>query len=209
MSSWAIIIARYNEKLGWAVPWAPWVHIYNKGEWLPEWGDSQVPLPNLGREGHTFYHYLTEHYDHLPDWMFFLQGYPFDHCPSIQTHLEKALQGRFVEGDQGFAFLSNQIITCSLHGCAYHSGLDLRKVWNHLFPGEKDPGPFTFGTGGQILVSRDCVKKRPRSFYAKVAELLSHQVCPREGFVIERFSGLIFSPTKSSSETNRETKESN
>jgi hypothetical protein len=193
MSSLAIIIARYKEKVGWALPWAPWVQIYNKGEWLPEWGERQVSLPNVGREGHTFYHYIAEHYEHLPDWIFFLQGYPFDHCPCLQTHLENALQGRFVEDKPGFAFLSQYMITCSLDGCAFHDGLDLRNVWNRLFPGKDEPGPFVFGAGGQMMVSRECIKKRPRSFYAKVAEMLSHEICPPEGNVIERFPGLIFS----------------
>ena len=36
--------------------------------------DNCIPLPNVGREGHSFVHHILEHYDALPDITLFLNG---------------------------------------------------------------------------------------------------------------------------------------
>ncbi|MBH73934.1 MAG: hypothetical protein CMM57_09815 [Rhodospirillaceae bacterium] len=42
-----------------------------------------MPLNNVGREGHTYYKYICDNYEKLPEYTFFLQGYPFDHSGNI------------------------------------------------------------------------------------------------------------------------------
>jgi hypothetical protein len=45
-----------------------------------EVGNSLYRLPNVGREGHTYLHYIVQHYNSLPEHVVFLQGDPFDHA---------------------------------------------------------------------------------------------------------------------------------
>ena len=48
-----------------------------------------------------------------------------------------------------------------------------------------------FGAGAQFIVSKKNILKHPKSFYLKIVKLLEYDVNPPEGFVIERFHGLI------------------
>ena len=65
-----IVVARYNEDVEWTRRY-PNVIIYNKGEKL-EGFDNVVELPNVGREGHTYYKHITDNYDNLCDHTIFL-----------------------------------------------------------------------------------------------------------------------------------------
>lgn len=40
--------------------------------------------PNIGYECPAYMQFILDHYDHLPDVMFFLHGYPFEHCARLQ-----------------------------------------------------------------------------------------------------------------------------
>jgi hypothetical protein len=53
--------------------------------------------------------------------------------------------------------------------------------------------PFDFGPGAQFIVSRKQILKRPREFYLNIVKILENNVCPIEGYCIERFQKLIFS----------------
>ena len=184
-----IIIARYNENIEWASQFDN-VIIYNKGE--PIVGDNVIPLDNVGREGHTYYTHIYNNYDNLDDYTIFLQGRPFDHSPNIIKniqHYNKLITLHEMSID--FAFLSEWIISCDLvGGCRYHPNLPLMPVYNTLF-GEIDNKEFKFGAGAQFIVSKEQILKHPREFYLKIVQLLENHINPIEGFVIERFHGLI------------------
>lgn len=79
------IIARYNEDISWTRYLQGSITIYNKG--LPNIISPHaiVQLPNIGREGHTYLHHITESYNTLQEGTsyIFLQGDPFPHSPFI------------------------------------------------------------------------------------------------------------------------------
>ena len=83
-NSICVVIARYRENLDWIknIPDKFNVIIYNKGEPLPSEYKS-ILLENVGREGHTYYKYIYDNYENLPNHVIFLQGYPFDHSPNL------------------------------------------------------------------------------------------------------------------------------
>lgn len=56
---------------------------------------------------------------------------------------------------------------------------------------------FRFGTGAQMIVSRESILQHSKEFYQTIVDMLSYSVNPIEGFVIERFWGLIFDRTHS------------
>jgi hypothetical protein len=66
-----IVVARYKEDVSWLDGYR-YVKIYNK-----DCGDNL--LPNIGRESHTYLHYIIENYYNLPEIVFFTQGKIYDH----------------------------------------------------------------------------------------------------------------------------------
>ena len=185
-----IIVAKYNEDIEWTKKFEN-VIIYNKGKKLDD-SYNYVNLDNVGREGHTYYKYICDNYENLPEYMIFLQGRPFDHSPNIIKNINKYIKSPDLDVD--FEFLSERILQCKLSGCRHHNGLPLKKIYNKLFDEKREDMEFIFGAGAQFIVSKKTVLKRPKEFYSKIVELLSHNRTPIEGYVIERFHKLIFNP---------------
>lgn len=184
-----IVVSRYSENLEWTkmLPNSD-VIIYNKGPFLA----GTIPLPNVGREGHTFYKYIYDNYDNLDNYTAFLQGNPFDHSRNII----KKLISYLVYADKMDITVENlcdKIITCNVDYCKHHPGLPIRWVFEHLFEiSPKHKFEFEFGSGGQFIVSRNQIHKRPKEFYLKIINLLKNERNPIEGYVIERLHMLVF-----------------
>ena len=178
-----IIVSRYKENIEWTKELDN-VIIYNKGDNLDE-SYNVIHLKNVGREGHTFYTYIYENYDNLSNHTVFLQGNPFDHCPDVIEKIKK-------DANHEFCFLSNWIIDCNLSGCGYDENLPLITVYETLFKIKKENMEFKFGAGGQFIVSKTQILKRPKDFYLQIVKMLENDINPIEGFVIERFHSLIF-----------------
>ena len=185
-----IIVAKYNEDIEWTKKFEN-VIIYNKGKKLDD-SYNYVNLDNVGREGHTYYKYICDNYENLPEYMIFLQGRPFDHSPNIIKNINKYINSEDLDID--FEFLSEKILECKVSGCRYHKGIPVKKIYNELFDEREEDLKFSFGAGAQFIVSKKAVLKRSKEFYSKIVELLSHNRDPIEGYVIERFHKLIFNP---------------
>jgi hypothetical protein len=186
-----IIIARYNENIDWSKQFDN-VIIYNKGHVLNLF--NEININNVGREGHTYYKYLYENYDSLDDYTMFLQGNPFDHTFEIITKIKNIRQQILSNTyNEKLHFLSDKIFNCSINGCIHHKGLPLIETYFNLFNCQPDKNlMFLFGAGAQFIVSKEQIHKRPRDFYLKIVNILEYSINPIEGFVIERFHGLIF-----------------
>lgn len=91
-----------------------------------------------------------------------------------------------------FTYMSDHIIQSNLSGCWCHKGLPLIETYERLFGERKSNMEITFGAGAQFIVSKKRILCRPKSFYAKIVEMLQDEVNPIEGFVIERFHKIIF-----------------
>jgi hypothetical protein len=188
-----IVVARYNENIEWTKQFQN-VIIYNKGEDLPEEYANVTPLDNVGREGHTYYKYICDNYDNLADHTIFLQGNPFDHSPNILDKINEYANHKELKIQ--FEFLTRLVLSITLDHCPYHLGpLPLAEVYEKVFHIKRRDSPlqrFTFGGGAQFIVSKQSILKRPRSFYLNIVKLLEYDINPIEGFVIERFHGIIF-----------------
>lgn len=186
--NFCIVVARYNEHLEWTRQFSN-IIIYNKGEPLSD-DFNQKCLINVGREGHTYYKHIYDNYDNLTDYTIFLQGNPFDHSPNIISNLNKYVNNIDLSID--FEFLSEHILDCNLSDCPYHNGLPLIDTYEKIFGERKEYMEFKFGAGAQFIVSKKQILQKPKEFYLKIIEMLENNINPIEGFVIERFHGLIF-----------------
>ena len=191
-----IVVARYNEDITWVYPYMGKedvnVIVYNKG--TPLHCPNEICLENVGREGHTFYKYIYDNYDNLHPYTIFLQGNPFDHSPNIIENINNLIKDKKYIND--FMFLSENIIHCNLTGCYNHYGIPLKDVYEKIFGERKEEMGFTFGAGAQFVVSKKQILQRPKEFYLKIIDLLKYDISPIEGYVIERFHQLIFTPMK-------------
>lgn len=187
-----IIVSWYNENIEWTEQFSD-VIIYNKGEPLNDSKYNEIILKNVGREGHTFYHHIVDNYDNLDDYQIFLQGNPFDHYSNILFFLNQIKIEQIFPHD--FFFLSDEMLICNLNGCKYHANLPIKYIYKELFENPKtfDMFEFAFGCGGQFIVSKRCILKKPKSFYEKIVKMLEYDNCPIEGYIIERLNGVIFS----------------
>jgi hypothetical protein len=182
-----LVVARYREDLRWLrrVPGNVCVTVYDKG------GDASgaLPLPNAGREAHTYLHHIVERYDDLAETTVFCQGKPFDHVPGFHKDL------RTLAGEEapvpGFRWLGFIIDREDPAGGLFRvwgknedgRGLDLdgffRALWEMPLPPE-----MLFYPGAHFAVSRSQVRSQPLAWYRKALEV--SQTFPDAAHCFER-----------------------
>jgi hypothetical protein len=198
-----IVIAKYNEDITWAKELKEAI-IYNKNDTsnignIDDKNDTinektmVIPLPNVGREGHTYYKYIYDNYEDLSDYTMFLQGHPFDHYSNINNQFFEDIRQKIKKGKlKNFTPLGN-VLYCNINHCKYHpEPLPIKQVYKKIF--NKNAFPymkFKFVQGAQFIVSKKQILKRPKAFYLKIVKMLENDKNPIEGFVIERFHKLI------------------
>lgn len=188
-----IIVARFRENIDWTKNLDN-VIIYNKGNDISNY--NTIKLPNVGREGHTYYTHIYNNYYNLDDYTIFLQGNPFDHSPNILDNIDFLTNNidLLKENNVSFMHLTETNLFTNLNGCKHHKEIPMRTVYKKVFGNKKEPeGDFIFGAGAQFMVSKEQIYKHPPEFYLNIIKILDYSINPIEGFVIERLHGLIFS----------------
>lgn len=170
-----LVVARHREDLRWLrrVPGRFTVTVYDKG------GHAQAghPLPNLGREAHTYLHHLLTRYDELADLTVFAQGRPFDHVSDFHRVLrELAAGGRRAAEFEWLGFIIDwddaegshlfQNWTKNPDRHPLPMGTFFRSLWH-----EPAPGRVVFYPGAHFIASRELIRRRPRSFYERALAL--------------------------------------
>jgi hypothetical protein len=86
-----IVVARYNENLDWLKKIKKSkdikITVYNKGK--DDIDVPFIPLPNIGRESHTYLYHIINNYDNLADQTIFCQGDPILHAPDFINLINK------------------------------------------------------------------------------------------------------------------------
>jgi hypothetical protein len=193
-----LVVARCHEPVLWLrrVPEAFSVRLYNKGEALPPGRVTAAPLPNTGREAHTYLTHLVENYDRLAEVTVFAQGHPFDHASDFHAVLRGIAAGRRPE--EGFEWLGFIVDTDDPRGRRLfvnwsknpeHEELPLDETFRALF-GEEPPPLFHFHVGAQFAVSRGRVRGRPRAFYERALALSAGH--PLAAHCFERMWDRVF-----------------
>lgn len=87
-----LVVAKYKEDVAWLESVQGWkTHLYDKlgDPDTANLADHYEVLPNVGKESHTYCHYILKHYHNLPDVVVFAQGHPFDHSPRFLEILQQ------------------------------------------------------------------------------------------------------------------------
>lgn len=160
-----VVVAKYQESIDWLAGLDCEAVVYDKSA---DPARGSIPLPNVGREAHTYAHHICENWDRLPDLTVFSQGNPFVHAGP--AFLERVR--RLPDGSQ-FVDLVGHFIGCDPAGLPHHPGLPIAAVWERLLPGELMPELFTFGTGAIFAASREAIRRRPLAWWQALRDFLA------------------------------------
>lgn len=172
-----IILSRFNEDVSWLDNLTNIVFLYDKSELK---APGCIPLENKGRESGTYLEHILRNYNSIDNSCAFLQGNPFDHCPSIIDDI-KNYKG-------GLVWLGGTNISDVL-GSPAHRGLPIGDVADLI--GLNHNGSFKFVTGAQYVVPPENIKNKPLSWWEKLKDI--HDSTPNAPWVFERLWPLIFS----------------
>jgi hypothetical protein len=157
-----LVVARYKESTEWTKNIKNKVLIFNKN--IEENNLFELNLPNKGFETDTFLYFIIENYESLPDYIAFLQGNPFDHCPEVLKLIN------YFKFDSSFVPLGPIYIR---DGSVVEETIKWAEFCNinvNL--------PIKFIGGAQCIVSKDLIKQRTKKSYIYIHE----KVCPHIDF---------------------------
>jgi hypothetical protein len=166
-----LVVARHREDLRWLrrVPRSIRITVYDKG------GDATdaIPLPNVGREAHTYLHHIVTRNDALADVTVFAQGKPFDHVSTFHDELRDLAEGRStVAAFRWFGFIVDwddatgsrlfQNWTKNPDRTPLPLEAFARALWN-----EPAPERAVFYPGAHFAVTAATIRTRPLGFYER------------------------------------------
>jgi len=193
-----VVVAHFCENLDWikTIDLPTWIYVKGtKPEKLPAHAKIVEELPNVGREPHTFCHYVLENYDNLPDYTILLQGDPLDHIKRpLNEYLHQLLDTMRMEGGgdikSEYEPVYDDVHYCNGTGHPSHPGLPLGKAYTSLL-GQDPPETFYFPRGGQFIVSRERIRTCTPTFWTILRDVLGREQNPTMAFIMERLWGYI------------------
>ncbi len=208
MSSTALVVARYQERLEWLrrVPATMSVYVYDKDDRpeprepvaLPRTPKVAERLTNLGREAHTYLHHILRRWDSLEDVTVFAQGHPFDHASDFHAVLKGLAAAPEALPESGFRWLGFIIDSDDPRGrrlfVPWSKNEDGRELRTDLFYdalfGAPAPEWLHFYPGGQFVATRAAIHARPRAFYERAFMLAA--TFPDGAHCFERLWDRVF-----------------
>lgn len=223
-----VVVARYSEDLSWldrppfkALPMKAVVYDKNdKGDASygnPPPGTILAPLPNVGREGHTYLYHIVNSYNHLADVTVFLPGScadqpqkwrktqwvmqrALDTCGSAFPYVP--LRGPLEQRMEGFTIARYNPTNRDNAGANPETRLQpspVRPFGAWLREHGLAVGVRGVTYQGVFAVSRDHIRRRPREFYARLLSLLEGHSNPEAGHFMERSWLAVFHPVPAGS----------
>ncbi|MEF2230544.1 MAG: DUF3431 domain-containing protein [Pseudodesulfovibrio sp.] len=203
-----VIIARYREDIGWADRLGYDYIVYDKGG--QPVCDAR-PLPNIGREAHTYFTHIVREYDALAPVNVFLQGSPLDHIDQAGRGTPELLRSKIEDvvvrrvPFKGFAWFK---LECDRLGrphdlrdpanrgrwAGWGRDIPVGEVFTALF-GAPAPEIFTArAPAGVFAVTGERIRTRPRAFYESALRLVERDPddANNTGHAIERLWQHIF-----------------
>lgn len=155
-------------------------------------------IPNRGDEELAYLDWIVEHYDRLPDVVFFLHGHRCAEHANFDMSVALPSIRECFQPAQGYMDI-NTYRTGGKKQCRGMKGImeseytkdltgfemkNFAKVWADLFEKEIGPRPnlICWDTAAQFAVSRDAIRRHPLEFYKKLAEAVGNRVTTMEFF---------------------------
>ena len=155
------------------------------------------PLPNRGRESHTYIHYILENYDRLPDEMLFSQYSPRDHFnkPSVEgrrgdDHIRTFLNATILD----FICINPIDFNLKVRGKPINWIYYYKLLYNKTPTESQIKSIVAAGAclNGIFRVTKEAVLRHKKERYERAYKLLSQGVNPYSGFFFERIWRFMF-----------------
>jgi hypothetical protein len=201
MSTYKIVVARYNEDISWLESEKNNLCIYNKG--TPINIDNQIFLRNVGRESETYLHYIITNYENLPDVVVFTQARIADHLGSNDVnHLLKMKDDAIINtkstphihhDDRYWNIKDNKFY---LHDNYKNNNRISFLQWFEENIKMPFPMPTYVYSFGIFAVKKELILANKIDYYKSLILQVNHHVNPSEGHFFERSWFYIFHQVK-------------
>lgn len=209
-----LVVARYREDVSWVPQLDLPAVVYDKsGQGLP--GSMPVPgvvpLPNIGREAHTYFTHIVREYDRLAEVTVFLQGDPFFHLRQdgrAGAADLKTMLGQAVADKAPFRGLAWFRLKCDGLGrphdmhlpenkgkwAGWGKDIPVAQTFSKLFAAPPPQSYVCRGVTGNFLVRAERIRIRPRTFYRQCLDMVENDPYDEmnTGHAVERLWHLIF-----------------
>lgn len=206
-----LIVSRYNEDISWLCNYKNFnIIIYNKGEDISiKKGLKINPIPNLGREAHTWLHHIIKNYNNLDEYNIFIQGRIDDlGCmvyKDLNRYKKELIKNEFSVSRFGLLGPSHWGHHIGIekdpkyqerwtNGEITRSKIGFRKYAQKIFP--EIPIFVSTSYGGCFGVSRNLLLKYELDFYKSLIDTVSKSCHPIEAHYLERLWCYIFTKNK-------------
>lgn len=178
-----LVISRYNEDISWSDCFKGRRIIYDKSDDVID-SSEYVKLPNVGREGHTYLHYIVENYNDLPRAIVFTQGDPSDHVYNMDYFINN-VDVLLREKPNMYLPLSNKSVTMENMHDPWDVHMPLSNYWVKIF---REPPPIHYNCFfcGIFYTTRALIHRHPLKFYQNMLELMNKENQPYFGYILER-----------------------
>ncbi|KAL9024084.1 MAG: hypothetical protein Q9196_006775, partial [Gyalolechia fulgens] len=210
-----IVVAHYNEDLSWLKQYSSECCVYSKGgsKNTPELPFTPTPLPNIGREGHTFLQHIVHHYDKLADVTLFVQGRIDDHVNLTLNEIKKRALETIPGQVKTFPFRELELfdhwdgIPWEEYPCWKRwSSMDMQNMKDtplqlfqkYITESDRVPVAVGFAPGAIFAVRKETICSHGKAYYQRLLEKLflgdMAHVNPETGHYMERFWLAMFNP---------------
>jgi len=193
-----MVVCRYREDVDWLRPYAAQTILYDKGGQEPP---AVAPLlreyhavPNIGRDFHAYLTFILDHYDALPDTVFFCQAMWSDHHLLAEHVRDACLHGAPIPP---WTVAYNPSFTLAeWKGTLQQTGMTLDEFWTRMLPEVPPPadGTLTVWWGGFSVVPRDRIRRLPREVYARLRGTMDHSAPEAAHFLERMWYSMFYAP---------------
>ncbi|KAL8730175.1 MAG: hypothetical protein Q9166_004258 [cf. Caloplaca sp. 2 TL-2023] len=212
-----IVVGHYNEDLSWLKEKSTECCIYSKGgpKNAPSHPFSFTPLPNIGREGHTFLYHIVNEYDTLANVTLFVQGRIDDHVDITLSEMkERALATspgqittypfRELELFDHWEGIPWEQYPCwkrwSSMACQKMKETPLELFQKYILESDRTPIAVGFAPGAIFAVRKETIRQHTKAFFERLLDKMflgeMAHVNPETGHYMERFWLAMLNPAE-------------
>ncbi len=195
-----IVVVHYEQDLSWLRTCQAPVTVYNKNPddgSLCHQGVTVHQIPNVGHLDGTYLHHIVTRYDDLADVTLFTQDRYTDHLPPGR-HIEELFTlavdiaySRVVcckeWGDDGRIKHWGKWADSLASGAMRRADIPLTGWFRKFLQLEPDAmGSLVYCPGSIFAVRRECIRSRPKRFYALLRDAVCGHANPEEAHYMER-----------------------
>jgi hypothetical protein len=201
------VVSAYNNDVSWIEQYTNNYIIYDKSNTLPG-KENILKVKNVGYNIYDICHYITNNYYDLPEYIAFLEGWPFDHCR--KETFDKLIINKKFTPIEDYSHIPE---TFDHKKDRYGGYMELNLPWylqlpepykhiyfssyndflDKMFENAKHPVWIRFAPGAQYIVPKENILFYSKLFYQRLKHFVEYDQYPMEAHLIERAFYIIFS----------------